>query len=63
MSEQQLPKQGQSNAQVNHFLSPLLSLVCANDFSRSSQVLLKSPQEIAKELDRSKQMLIAAHTL
>ena len=61
MSEQQLPKQGQSNAQVIIFIS-VLSLVCATILSILASAL-KEPQEIAKELDRSKQMLIAAHIM
>lgn len=40
----------------------VLSLVCALILSTLASAL-KEPQEIAKELDRSKQMLIAAHIL
>lgn len=40
----------------------ILSLVCAIILSTLASAL-KEPQEVAKELDRSKQMLIAAHIL
>lgn len=59
MSEHQLLKQTTpTNAQVLIFIA-VLSLVCAIVLSVLASAL-KGPQEIAKELDRSEQMLIAA---
>lgn len=62
MSEQQLPKQtAPSNAQVMTFVA-ILSLICALVLSILASAL-KEPQEVAKELDRSEQMLIAANIM
>lgn len=62
MSEQQLPKQtAPTNAQVMTFVA-ILSLVCALVLSILASAL-KEPQEIAKELDRSEQMLISAQIM
>ncbi|HEY4831629.1 MAG TPA: NADH:ubiquinone reductase (Na(+)-transporting) subunit C [Waddliaceae bacterium] len=60
MSEQLLkkPKQAPSNSTVIKFMI-ILSLICAVVLSALASAL-KDPQEIAKELDRSKQMMIAA---
>ncbi|MFQ5729212.1 MAG: NADH:ubiquinone reductase (Na(+)-transporting) subunit C [Waddliaceae bacterium] len=57
MSSQQ-SKQGPTNAQVIRFIV-ILSFVCALVLSVVAS-LLKEPQEVAKELDRNQQMLIAA---
>ncbi len=59
MSEQQpQPKKGTTNLQVIGFVV-ILSFVCALILSILSSAL-KKPQEIAQELDRSEQMMIAA---
>ncbi len=60
MSEQQ-PNPPSSNTQTILFMV-VLSLVCALILSVLASVLAK-PQEIAKDLDRSKQMMIAAKVL
>ncbi len=52
------PKSGPSNKQVYIFMI-VLSLVCAIILSMLASAL-EEPQELAKELDRSEQMLIAA---
>ena len=57
MSEQQ-PKKAPSNSTVIKFMV-ILSLICAVVLSTLASAL-KEPQEVAKELDRSKQMMIAA---
>jgi Na+-transporting NADH:ubiquinone oxidoreductase subunit C len=56
MSEPQ-PKKEQSNSQVYMFMI-ILSVTCAVILSLMASVL-EEPQEVAKELDRSQQMLIA----
>lgn len=58
MSNQEPPKQGRSNLQVMTFIV-ILSLVCAIVLSALASAL-KEPQEVAMELDRSENMLIAA---
>lgn len=59
MSEQQpQPKKGTTNLQVIGFVV-ILSFVCALVLAILSSAL-KKPQEIAQELDRSEQMMIAA---
>jgi len=59
VSDQQQPEQpSPSNAQVVKFMV-ILSFVCALVLSILASAL-KEPQEIAKELDRSEQMMIAA---
>ncbi|MGK5594479.1 MAG: NADH:ubiquinone reductase (Na(+)-transporting) subunit C [Parachlamydiaceae bacterium] len=60
MSEQ-LPKKGFSNNQVILFMI-VLSFICALILSVLASALAK-PKEIARELDRSKQMMIAAQVL
>ncbi len=59
MSEE--PKKSNTNIQVITFVV-ILSVVCALILSVLASVLSK-PKEIAKELDRSKQMMIAAKIL
>lgn len=62
MSEQQQqPSQGMTNSQTILFMV-VLSVVCALILSVLASVLAQ-PQEIAKDLDRSKQMMIAAKIL
>ena len=48
--------------QYTLFFMAMLSIACALILSTLAS-LLKEPQEIAKELDRSRQMLMAAHIL
>lgn len=60
MSEQQ-PKSGSSNTETFTFMI-ILSVVCALILSIFASVLSK-PQQMAKELDRSEQMMIAAKIL
>lgn len=55
---EQLPNQGPSNFKVISFVV-ILSFVCALVLSVLASAL-QEPKEIAKELDRSKQMMIAA---
>lgn len=55
---EQLPKKASSNSTVIKFMV-ILSLICAVVLSALASAL-KEPQELAKELDRSKQMMIAA---
>lgn len=59
--QQSPPSQGESNSRTIIFMV-ILSFVCALILSILASALAK-PQEIAKELDRSKQMLIAARIL
>ncbi len=59
MSEQPQPNSGPTNSQVITFVV-ILSFVCALVLAILASAL-KEPQEIAKELDRSEQMMIAAH--
>lgn len=61
MSETQPSSPNQQNAYTIFFMV-ILSLVCAIILSVLASAL-KEPQEIAKELDRSKQMLIAVRIL
>ena len=61
MSENQPSSPNQQNAYTIFFMV-VLSLVCAIILSILASAL-KEPQEIAKELDRSKQMLIAARIM
>lgn len=60
MSEQQ-PSQGNSNVRIFVFMITL-SAVCALILSLLASILAE-PKEIAKDLDRSKQMMIAAKIL
>jgi len=55
---QQQPNTGPSNSQTIIFMV-ILSFVCALILSVLASVLAE-PKEIAKDLDRSKQMMIAA---
>ena len=61
MSEPSLPSKKQSNSYTILFMV-VLSLVCAIILSVLASAL-KEPQELAKELDRSKQMLMAARII
>lgn len=61
VSDQPPPNQGMTNLQTILFMV-VLSVVCALILSVLASVLAK-PQEIAKDLDRSKQMMMAAKIL
>ncbi len=61
MSDKQLPNNNYSNARIILFMV-VLSFICALVLATLAS-LLKEPQELAKELDRSSQMLIAAKIL
>lgn len=61
MSDQPSPKKGYTNTQTILFMV-ILSLICALILSLLASILAK-PQEIARELDRSKQMMIASKIL
>ncbi|PJD96479.1 MAG: NADH:ubiquinone reductase (Na(+)-transporting) subunit C [Parachlamydia sp.] len=56
-----LPNRGPSNAKVITFIV-ILSFICALILSTLASVLAK-PKEVAQEIDRSKQMMIAAKIL
>jgi len=62
MSESPLPPNGESSKRETLLFMILLSIVCAVILSTLASVLTE-PKEAARELDRSKQMMIAAHLL
>ena len=62
MSEPDPPSSGLSQNSYTILFMVVLSLICAIILSVLASAL-KEPQELAKELDRSKQMLIAARIL
>jgi Na+-transporting NADH:ubiquinone oxidoreductase subunit C len=62
MPEKQLPSSSSDQNRYTICFMIILSLVCAIILSVLASAL-KEPQEIAKELDRSKQMLIAARIM